>query len=78
MRCKKVSGRKGVQLEDFNHAMLRFIYAFHLAFYTVAVFILGLLLVPLGYLAVLMMRFKLIVGELKVRHRREGLMARRI
>ena len=53
LRCKKVSERRGVELEDFNHAMLRLIYAFNLLFYSLFVFFVGFLLLPLAYLSLL-------------------------
>ena len=53
MRCKKVSERRGMQLEDFNHAMLRLIYAFNLLFYSLFVFFVGFLLLPLAYRSLL-------------------------
>ena len=70
VRCKKVSRREGAQLEDFNHAMLRLIYGFHLCFYVVGVFVLGFLLIPLGYVAILVTRARLLRREWSVRHRR--------
>ena len=60
----------GMQLEDFNYAMLRGIYAFHLVFFALAVFVLGILLIPLGYVAVLVTRGRLILREWRVKHKR--------
>ena len=56
-----------MQLEDFNHAMLRAIYAFHLIFFGVMVLIVGVVLIPFGYLAVLVVRARLIYHNYKVR-----------
>ena len=49
-----------MQLEDFNHAMLRTIYAFYLLLYTLGVFAGGVALLPLGYFAVLMVRARIL------------------
>ena len=49
-----------MQLEDFNHAMLRSIYAFHLALFGLFVLFMGFLFIPLGFFAVLAARGRLI------------------
>ena len=58
-----------MQVEDFNHAMLRGIYAFHLVFFALTVFILGILLIPFGYVAVAVTRARLLLREWRVKHR---------
>ena len=59
-QCRKVNPRKSMQLEDFNHAMLRLIYALHLAFFTAAAFFLGIVLTPVGYFAVIVSKCRLL------------------
>ena len=65
-----------MQLEDFNHAMLRLIYAFHLAIFGLAVLIFGLIMVPLGYLAVLGIRIRLIYLHCQAKHSKQSFMMR--
>ena len=67
-----------MQLEDFNHAMLRFVFALHLLLYSVFVFVFGLLLSPLGFIAILVSRARLAWREWRVKFRREGSMARKV
>ena len=63
-----------MQLEDFNHAMLRAIYAFHLFFFGAFVFLTGLILIPMGYVATLFTRIRLVYRECGLPHRREWFM----
>ena len=57
----------GLQLEDFNHALLRGIYSFYLAIFSACFFILGLAIVPLGYLAILGIRIRVLLQSQPVR-----------
>ena len=63
-----------MQLEDFNHAMLRAIYAFHLFFFGAFVFLTGLALIPFGYAATLFTRIRLVYRERGLPHKREWFM----
>ena len=65
-----------MQLEDFNHAMLRAIYAFHLIFFVVIVQIVGVVLIPFGYLAVLIVRVRLIFYQCPGRQATDALLIR--
>ena len=63
-----------MQLEDFNHAMLRGIYAFYLFFFTLLVFLLGVSLTPLGYLATLLIKLRLFSRDISIQFKREAFM----
>ena len=52
-----------MQLEDFNHAMLRGIYAFYLFFFVLLVFTMGLILIPFGYFATLITKIRLLYNK---------------
>ena len=52
-----------MELEDLNHALLRAAYAFHLLFYFAFVLVAGLALLPFGYVAVLVVRLRLVLRE---------------
>ena len=75
-RCRKVSPQKSMQLEDFNHALLRLIYTLHLAFFTAAAFFLGIELTPVGYFAVIVSKSRLLYKMWSVRYKRENTMLR--
>ena len=52
LKCKKIRrDNKRIFLEDFNHAMLRFIYSLYLGVFTALVFISGLILIIPSYFA---------------------------
>ena len=61
-----------MQLEDFNHAMLRAIYSFYLALFALLVLLIGLLLVPLGYVSILVVRVRLLLRTMSHRNKREN------
>ena len=61
-----------MQLEDFNHAMLRAIYSFNLALFALIVLLIGLLLVPLGYVSILVVRVRLLLRTMSHRNKREN------
>ena len=63
-----------MQLEDFNHAMLRGIYAFYLFFFTLLVFLLGVSLTPLGYLASLFIKLRLLLRDIVIGFKHETFM----
>ena len=67
-----------MELEDLNHGMLRAAYAFHLLFYFAFVLVAGLVLIPFGYVAVLVVRLRLVLREWRMQNRREGRMGRRV
>lgn len=56
--------------------MLRIIYALHLLFYGLFAFVMGLLLLPLGYVAVLVARGRLIHREWGLKISRDSFMLR--
>ena len=58
--------------------MLRTVYAAHLPFFSLFVFLMGILLLPIGYLAVLVTRARIVYRERGLRHRREWGMARNV
>ena len=76
LKCEKVSQQKGMQLEDFNWAMLRFIYGFHLVLIGLFVFVVGLLLIPIGYCCVLLIKIRLLKRAYPLRKKRELFMLR--
>ena len=61
-----------MQLEDFNHAMLRAIYSFNLALFALIVLLIGLLLIPLGYVSILVVRVRLLLRTMSHRNKREN------
>ena len=67
-----------MQLEDFNHAMLRAIYAFYLVFFGLLVLVYGIVMIPFGYLAVLVVRARLIYREIQDKRTIEFLMTKRV
>ena len=69
-----MSREPGVQLEDFNHAMLRAIYAFYLFFFILLAFTMGLALLPFGYLAALFIKIRLLYNNRLASHEEEVLM----
>ena len=58
--------------------MLRGIYAFHLTVFGVFVFMIGLLLIPFGYLAVIGIRARLLILNCRIRNRTQTLLARTV
>lgn len=58
--CRKMSGRRGFQLEDVNHAVLRVVFLFQLILFSFIFFLVGLLLLPLGYLCFFIQELKLL------------------
>ena len=63
-----------MQLEDFNHAMFRAIYAIYLVFFGLLVLVNGIIMIPFGYLAVLVVRARLIYRECRDKHTRQFVM----
>ena len=61
-----------MQLEDFNHAILRAIYSFNLALFALIVLLIGLLLIPLGYVSILVVRVRLLLRTMSHRNKREN------
>lgn len=61
-----------MQLEDFNLAMLRFIYGLHLLFISIFVFIVGLALIPLGYFCLVVIKLRLLWIAFPMRRTREN------
>ena len=61
-----------MQLEDFNHAMLRAIYSFYLGLFALIVLLIGLLLIPLGYVSILVVRVRLLLRTMSNRTKREN------
>ena len=63
-----------MQLADFNYAMLRLIYSFYLVLFSSIVLIVGLLLVPLGYCSIVIVRIKIVLRECKIGRKRLNLL----
>ena len=63
-----------MQLADFNYAMLRVIYSFYLVLLSSIVLIVGLLLVPLGYCSIVIVRIKIVLRECKIGRKRLNLL----
>ena len=60
-----------MQLSDFNYAMLRVICSFYLIIFASIVFLVGLLLIPIGYCSIVIIRVRIILRELGVGRKRE-------
>ena len=63
-------------MEDFNHAMLRAIYAFYLFFFILLAFTMGLALLPFGYLAALFIKIRVLYNKKLLFSRHEALMSK--
>ena len=63
-----------MQLVDFNHAMLRAIYCFYLCIFSSIVLLAGLLLIPLGYFVVIIIRLRIFMREMRVGKKKEGML----
>lgn len=67
-----------MQLEDWNHAMLRGIYAVHLILCALAVFLVGFLLIPVSYGCILYIKLRLIIQSCRIRSTRQSIQATQI
>ena len=63
LKCKKVSTRRGIQLEDLNHALLRTVYFCNLVVFALVFFVLGLCLLPFGYCAFLFTKLAVVSAD---------------
>ena len=72
-KCKKISREQPMQLVDFNNAMLRVIYSFYLLIFASLVLAAGLLLFPVGYFSVLLIRLQILMRMIREGAKRESL-----
>ena len=70
--CKKISEDKATQLVDFNYAMLRAIYAFYLSLFSLFVLAAGIFLAPVGYLATLVIKVRILLRSIKIGFKNEN------
>ena len=56
--------------------MLRGIYAFYLFFFSLFVFVLGLSLTPLGYVAILLIKLRLLLRDASIHSKQEAFMSK--
>ena len=70
-KCKKIIREESMQLADFNYAMLRAIYCFYLLIFASIVLLVGLLLIPLGYCSIIIVKIRIIMRELRIGRKRE-------